>query len=222
MNFLFDLVSSEEEEFTDSKKDVLKYLKIIGVDSRFISLFNDKIYITNLRFSKFSRKREAIFNKQYPKIQVIRSSLFMKICLKSSRSISDSIIPGKTVYIPNDFIAILFEPYTRKYGLKLVFDKNDDYNLEVSSLILDDEVNNIFTDIFSGEGIDFNRINDEKIYPLLLVPKKWIVDFCLIEGINNSFNDDKNNLACSFMEFLDDVSPQFRDNVIKARNYLKN
>ena len=66
MNFIFDVSSltSEEDNFTDSKKDVLKYLKIIGVDSRFISYTPQKIYINNLRFSKFSRKNHHNYKKR--------------------------------------------------------------------------------------------------------------------------------------------------------------
>ena len=48
--------NNEDESFTDSKKDILKFLKIIGVDSRFVSYTPSKLYINNLRFSKFSRK----------------------------------------------------------------------------------------------------------------------------------------------------------------------
>ena len=36
--------NNEDESFTDSKKDVLKFLKIIGVDSRFVSYTPSKIY----------------------------------------------------------------------------------------------------------------------------------------------------------------------------------
>ncbi|MBR1611615.1 MAG: ATPase, partial [Methanobrevibacter sp.] len=68
MDLIFDIsgFSNEKEEFTSSKKDVLKFLKIIGVDTRYISYTPEKIYINNLRFSKFSRTREATFKKQYP------------------------------------------------------------------------------------------------------------------------------------------------------------
>ena len=80
MDFLFDLSNmSQEEEFTDSKEDILKFLKVIGVDTRFVSYTPSKLYINNLRFSKFSRTREKTFYKHYPDIKVIRSSLFMKI-----------------------------------------------------------------------------------------------------------------------------------------------
>ena len=65
MELMFDIsgLTSDEEEFSSSKKDVLKFLKIIGVDTRFISYTPERIYINNLRFSKFSRKREATIQK---------------------------------------------------------------------------------------------------------------------------------------------------------------
>ena len=76
MDLMFNLSNlNENEEFSTSKGDVLKFLKIIGVDTRFVSYTPQKIYINNLRFSKFSRKREATFNNQYPEIEVVRSSL---------------------------------------------------------------------------------------------------------------------------------------------------
>ena len=70
---------------------MLKFLKIIGVDTRFISYTPNKIYINNLRFSKFSRKREETFKKQYSEIDIVRSSLFQKICSKTSKTLSKHI-----------------------------------------------------------------------------------------------------------------------------------
>ena len=95
MDLMFDIsgLTSDEEEFSSSKKDVLKYLKMIGVDTRFISYTPQKIYINNLRFSKFSRTREKTFKKQYPEIDVVRNKLFQKICYKSSKVLSDEIKP---------------------------------------------------------------------------------------------------------------------------------
>ena len=158
MDFIFDVSSltAEEDDFTDSKKDVLKYLKIIGVDTRFISYAPQKIYINNLRFSKFSRKRQETFNKQYPDIEVIRNSLFQKICSKSARTLSD-IEPNSRILIPEDnfIIDIILEPYTRKYGVKLV--RGGEYDLIANPVILDDRVNQIFSTIFSGEGLKFNK-----------------------------------------------------------------
>lgn len=221
MDSLFNLVTAvEEEKFTDSKEDILKFLKIIGVDTRFISLTDNKIYINNLRFSKFSRTREKTFYNQYPEIRVVRSSLFMKICSKTSKVLAGSLYPGVRLYIPegNEFLKIVLEPYTRKYGVKIV---QNDYDFTVSPLILDDEVNNIFSDIFTGTGIDFTRRNPKEIYPLITTEKEWILSFCEIENITFTSKNKNNPLAGDFMNFLEDVAPQYRENVIKACDYLK-
>lgn len=221
MDFIFDVsgLTKEEDEFTDSKKDVLKYLKIIGVDTRFISHTPSKIYINNLRFSKFSRKRQETFNKQYPNIEVVRNSLFQKICSKSAKALSD-IKPNSRILIPKDnfMIDIILEPYTRKYGVKLVND--GEHDLIVNPLILDDEVNHVFSTIFSGEGLKFNK-KDNEIYPLINVPLDWINSFLEMDGYEKIKNENNDELASSFMEFLEDVAPQYRENVLKASDYIE-
>ncbi len=221
MDFIFDVsnLASENEKFSDSKKDVLKYLKIIGVDTRFISYTPEKIYINNLRFSKFSRKRQETFNHQYPDIEVVRNSLFQKICSKAAKSLA-SIKPNSVILIPEDnfMLNVILEPYTRKYGVKLVLDGNHD--LFANPIILDDEVNRIFTDIFSGEGLEFIKREDE-IYPLINVPLDWINSFLEMDGRMKIENENNNELASSFMEFLEDVAPQYRENVLKASEYIE-
>ena len=123
MDLIFDIsnLDTKKEEFSSAKKDVLKFLKIIGVDTRFISYTPNKIYINNLRFSKFSRKREETFKKQYSEIDIVRSSLFQKICSKSSKLLALEIKPNSKILLPEDnfLIELLLEPYTRKYGVKL-------------------------------------------------------------------------------------------------------
>ena len=197
----------------------MKYLKIIGVDSRFISYTPSKIYINNLRFSKFSRKRQETFNKQYPKIEVVRNSLFQKICSKSAKTLSD-IKPNSTILIPEDnfMVDVILEPYTRKYGVKLVHD--GDYDLIVNPVILDDKVNQIFSTIFAGVGIDFNK-KDNEIYPLINVPLNWINSFLEMDGKSKIKNVNNDEIASSFMEFLEDVAPQYRENVLKASDYIE-
>lgn len=221
MDFIFDVsaLTSDEESFSNSKKDVLKYLKIIGVDSRFISYTPSKIYINNLRFSKFSRKRQETFNKQYPKIEVVRNSLFQKICSKSAKTLSD-IKPNSTILIPEDnfMVDVILEPYTRKYGVKLVHD--GDYDLIVNPVILDDKVNQIFSTIFAGVGIDFNK-KDNEIYPLINVPLNWINSFLEMDGKSKIKNVNNDEIASSFMEFLENVAPQYRENVLKASDYIE-
>ena len=222
MDFMFDIsgLSEEKEEFTTSKKDVLKFLKIIGVDSRFISYTPEKIYINNLRFSKFSRKRQETFNKQYPEIEVVRNSLFQKICSKSSKVLSLEIKPNSVILMPHDnfMVDVLMEPYSRKYGVKLVHD--GDYDYMVNPTILDDEVNDIFSTIFSGDGLKFKR-SSNAIYPLINVPLDWINSFLEMDGKDKIKNENNDELATSFMEFLEDVAPQYRENVLKASEYIE-
>lgn len=224
MDLIFDLINTpSKEEFTDSKRDVLRYLKIIGVDTRFVSYTPDKIYINNLRFSKFSKSREKLFNNQYKNIQVVRSKLFQKICSKSSKILAN-IKPKDKILLPNtdspvnDLMYIILEPYTRKYGIKLVL--KGDYNLIANPLILDKQVNNIFSDIFKGNGIDFNRKKENTIYPLINISSQWINDF--FENIGWEILDkEPKNLASEFMEFLEEVSPQYKENVLKATEFIE-
>ena len=213
-------LTSDEDKFSTSKKDVLKFLKIIGVDTRFISYTPQKIYINNLRFSKFSRTREATFNKQYPEIEVVRNKLFQKICSKSSKVLSLEIKPNSRILMPEDnfMIELIMEPYTRKYGVNLVYD--GDYDYKINPLILDDEVNNIFEGIFKGEGLNFSRRDDE-IYPLINVSLDWINSFLEMDGQDILVNENKDELANSFSEFLEDVAPQYRENVVKAAEYIE-
>lgn len=221
------IANNEEESFTDSKKDVLKFLKIIGVDSRFVSYTPSKLYINNLRFSKFSRKREKTFYHQYPQIKVVRSTLFQKICSKSSKILAN-IKPNSKILISdedtslNKLVEIILEPYTRKYGVKLVYSGGYDY--VVNPLIQDDEVNEIFASLFKGEGINFNK-KDNELYPLRNIEKKWINNFLENERFetlkNKNEKDEYVQLANSFMEFLADVAPQFRDNVLRASDYIE-
>ena len=222
MDLMFDVsgFNDEKEEFSNSKKDVLKFLKIIGVDTRFISYTPQKIYINNLRFSKFSRTREATFMKQYPEIEVVRNKLFQKICSKSSKHLALEIEPNSRILMPEDnfIIELLMEPYTRKYGVKLVYD--GEYDFKVNPLILDDQVNDIFEGIFSGGGLNYSR-NPDEIYPLINVSLDWINSFLEMDGQDILENENKNELANSFSEFLEDVAPQYRENVVKAAEYIE-
>jgi hypothetical protein len=221
MDLMFNIsdLTSEEEKFSSSKKDVLKYLKIIGVDTRFISYTPDKIYINNLRFSKFSRTREKTFANQYPEIEVVRNKLFQKICSKSSKVLSLELEPNTKILMPEDnyIVELLLEPYTRKYGVKLVYE--GEYDLRVNPVILDDQVNNIFEGIFNGEGLKYD-LNKNEIYPLINVSLDWINSFLEMDGHELIEFENKNELANSFSRFLDDVAPQYRENVLSAAAFI--
>ena len=221
MDLMFNMaaLAPQEEEFNSSKKDVLKYLKIIGVDTRYISYTPEKIYINNLRFSKFSRKRQATFNRQYPEIEVVRNKLFQKICSKSARHLALEAKPNSRILMPEDnyLVELLMEPYTRKYGVGLVYD--GEYDLRVNPIILDDEVNNIFEGLFNGEGLNYDKRDDE-IYPLVNVSLDWINSFLEMDGQELLDCENKNELALSFSEFLEDVAPQYKENVLNASEFV--
>ena len=246
-DFLSNFVlKDDEKELSDSKKDVMKFLKQIGVDTRFVSFFDDegdiKLYIENLRFSKFSKKRRETFNKHYPDMEVVRSSLFQKICSRSSKTLADSLSPKERILIPrmdddyNKFLYIVIEPYSRKYGIKFIeYDENisaDDFDSVISPLNLNQEVNHILNDIFDGKGIEWDKkldlsniydldLKDKNIiFPFINVPQEWINDFL---GIEKEYEIDYENedIAESFMGFLTEINPQFKENVLAASSFLE-
>ena len=152
-------------------------------------------------------------------MEVVRNSLFQKICSKAAKTLSD-IEPNSTILVPVDnfMIDVILEPYTRKYGVKLVND--GDYDLIANPTILDDEVNQIFSTIFAGKGLEFNK-KDNEIYPLINVPLNWINSFLEMDGRDLIKNENNDELASSFMEFLEDVAPQYRENVLKASEFIE-
>ena len=74
--------------------------------------------------------------KQYPEIEVVRNKLFQKICSKSSKQLALEIEPNSRILMPeeNFIIELLMEPYTRKYGVKLVHD--GEHDLKVNPLTI--------------------------------------------------------------------------------------
>ena len=246
-DFLSNFVlKKDEKELSNSKKDILKFLKRIGVDTRFVSYFEDdnviKLYIENLRFSKFSRKRTETFNKNYPDIEVVRSTLFQKISSRVSKTLAESLNPKETVLIPkidneyNKLLFIVLEPYSRKYGINFIeFDENlsaDDFDSVISPLNLNQEVNHILNDIFEGKGIEWDRKFDLSdvydlnlegkniVFPFINIPQEWINDLL---GIENGYEIDYDNedIGESFMGFLGEINPQFKENVLAASSFLE-
>ena len=74
-------------------KGVLECLDNIGVDNRFISLWNNFLFINNLKFSRFSRRKEELFKAKFPKWTVVRSKILQKMCIRASRVLSKSLNP---------------------------------------------------------------------------------------------------------------------------------
>ncbi len=242
-------------ENTREKKDVLKFLKQIGVDTRFTSIILPHVYINNLRFSKFSRKKEELFQKHFPHIKVVRSTIFQKICSRSSRILGDCIEPREIVLIGKGsapwekLLPIVLEPYTRKYGIKIIETEfpiteisqlslqleDVDFNSIALPLTLDHEVEHVLKQIFSGDKINLKSsekgINLEipekaeleeikLIYPLINVPLEWICSWLELAEVECHIYPEENNLPHDFLLFLEDVVPQVRENILKSTVFL--
>ena len=136
----------------------------------------------------------------------------------------------------NELLYIVLEPYSRKYGISFIeYDENvksEDFDSVISPLNLNQEVNHILNDIFDGKGIewdrkydlsdlyDLNLENKDIIFPFLNVPQEWINDFL---GIEKEYVVDYENedIGESFMGFLSDINPQFKENVLAASSFLE-
>ena len=220
-NFLFDLnIPEEKEEYKNSKSDILRFLKDIGVDTRYVSIWENKIYINNLRFSKFSKRRQNNFELKFKSQKVIRSSLFQEIATNASRELSKTIKPKMKILIKKDvnpLINILLEPYTRKYGVKLVLDENEEYDVIASKLTLDMKIHLICNNIFKGKGINYPVFDKNFIYPLIKVTNKQINDFLGGKILEEKYND----ISGEFIEFLDETVTQYKFNILKSVEYLE-
>ncbi|MCL2156856.1 MAG: hypothetical protein FWH54_02410 [Methanobrevibacter sp.] len=275
----------------NNKNKVLRLLKIIGIDTRYISYTPNTIYINNVRFSKFSKNREETFKKYFPEIEIIRSTIFQKICARSSKILSDRLNPKDNILLLkpqskiDELLEIVLEPYLRKYGItifesnftsmdeaisKLNYDssinenknisKNENKDISInekkninaiaSSLTLNEEVESILSAIFSGNEIKNDKLeNNDKnnniiIYPFINVSNEWInlffenlsdnnfnfknnenkkIKLNNINNYNNILNYENNSktIANSFMEFLDELVPQYKENILKSANFIE-
>ncbi len=208
-------------------RKIIKNLNIIGVDTRYISLYQNSIYINNLKFSKFSRKREEQFNTKYPDINVIRSKIFQKICIKTSRSIKNQIKPKDKIYIEKTgkkediLLEIVLEPYKRKYGITFTNSLSESDKI-ASSKTLDDYVDNYISLMLNGEKITNNQ-EENTIYPLMHVPKKWIGSWIKDTNIDYIKTDDVPNEEIeNIVTFLEGHIPNVSESIQHSVEYLDN
>ncbi|MGB9978454.1 ATPase [Methanobacterium sp.] len=218
-------------------RELAKFLQKIGVDTRFVSIIKDKVYINNLKFSRFSRKKEELFKKSFPEVDVVRSKIFQKICMRASRNLAHCIHPKEKIFLidgddPRNFaLYVILEPYQRKYGIKLIFGKNisESENLDIDSIALpitlDDEAQNILQLMLDGEKIELLSSNEsynykKLIYPLINVPKSWIYSW------TQDTSDNKLNQNYEFSEdlliFLESLVPDIRENLLKSALFISN
>lgn len=224
-----------------TNKELAKFLQIIGVDTRFVSIVGRHIFVNNQRFSRFSNKRQETFIKKFPNYSIIKSKIFQRICTRASRILANTLKPGEKIFIYDDdkcskfILDVIMEPYTRKYGIKLYYGSliEDGSKFDVDSialpLTLDNEVENILGNILNGEKIEVfslkNRYDAKNnlnlIYPLLNVPRSWIIswlgklDYEYKYTINESY-------AVDLMEFFEGFIPDVRENMLKSALYVVN
>lgn len=208
------------------EKTIIKALNKMGVDTRFISMYKNNIYLNNLKYSKFSRKKEEKFRKEYPTIEVKRSKLFQKICIKVSRTVKNQIKPQSKLYIENDntleniLLYILLEPYKRKYGIKIVENQEND-TINVSKDCLNDFCLNYMNLMKNGKKIE-NKLEKNTIYPLKHVDYQWIRDWAESANINYSsrkeYEEDTNK---EIINFLEKHIPNVQESIIQSVKYLE-
>jgi hypothetical protein len=216
------------------KSELLKSLKRIGVDTRFVSIIENRIYINNLKLSRFSRRKEEEFSKFYPQIEVLRSKMLQRTCVRASRNLAHCIHPKDRILLRknkdplNYALYIILEPYQRKYGIDLIFseDIKDSAGLSVdsyaSALTLDHEVINILNQMIHGEKIELissikTRNHKKIIYPLINVPKKWIYSW--LRDKFPKFVVQKYETE-EFLNFLETIIPDIRENLYKSALFV--
>ena len=155
-------------------KEVIDFLAMIGVDTRYISLYKKSIFINNLKFSRFSHRREELFLAKHPDYQIIRSKIFQKMCIRASRYLSKCLNPGEKILIHKNgtcsslILYLILEPYQRKYGIKIIHDDSLEYTTDndvdsvASSITLDQEVGNLIKKMFEGRKIELTSIKTVK------------------------------------------------------------
>ena len=215
--------------------DLIKFLQKIGVDTRFVSIIDSKIYINNLKVSRFSRKKEELFKKSFPEVEVIRSKIFQKICMRASRNLAHCIQPREKIFLIKDddplnfALYAILEPYQRKYGVNLVFgkcmDESKDFDVDTVAmpLTLDDEAENILKLILDGKKIELLSsdevyIGKKLIYPMINVPKSWIYSWT--QKLDNEL-DQNYESAEDLLKFLECLIPDVRENLLKSALFVQ-
>ncbi len=215
-------------------EEILQFLHSIGVDNRFISLWNNFLFINNLKFSRFSRRKEELFKAKFPQWEVIRSKVFQKMCIRASRVLSKSITPRETIFISNDkscanlTLYVILESYTRKYGIKIISGEEDILECRVdcvaSPLTLDGEVENNINQIFHGKKIMPISLNTKFkaikiIYPLINIPESWIESW-IQKNILSCINSPENRVSQDLLKFLEEFIPNVRENILKSSMFV--
>lgn len=214
-------------------KGLISFLQKKGVDTRFISIIENKIFINNLKLSRFSRKKEEEFLITYPEMKVIRSKIFQKICTRASRNLAHVLCPKEKIFLAknddtlNFALHVVLEPYQRKYGIKLIFSDDINETIGVDSIALaitlDHEAENILNSMINGEKIELlsskEFLNSKKmIYPLINIPEAWIYSW--VENKPQEEFEQNYETPEDFLKFLEEIIPDVRENLYKSAFFI--
>ena len=220
----------------EEKQKMVRFLQKMGVDIRFVSIVDGQIFINNFRLSRFSRAKEEFLLEKYPQYTICRSKIFQKICTRASRVLKDALSPRESILLVHDETCVslalyaVLESYSRKYGVKIIYNHRTDkleiknLNSIVLPLTLDDEVENIISEMLNGEKLRLLSSKTAKsgiklIYPLINVPRQWIGSWAEDENFECVANDYK-GLPCEMLEFMEGFIPDVREKMIKSGVYL--
>lgn len=228
------------------KQDVVRSLQKNGVETRFVSIVDDRVYVNNLKLSRFSRKKEEIFLEEFPNFEVRRSKIFQKICSRASRVLKNTLSPHDRIVLSNPSnctnmaLCTVLEPYTRKYGVELLIQNDDvgrwnelklqekklELNMDSMALpiTLDGEVEHILETMLHGDKLELLSSHLSKnglkmVYPLINVPVSWIEKWVEIEGLSCVLEENK-GLPAEILEFLEGFIPDVREKMMSSALYL--
>jgi hypothetical protein len=213
-----------------------EFLHKIGVDTRFVSIMDEHIFINNLKFSRFSRRKEELFLRKFPYYEVVRSKLLQKICTRASRVLKNALKPRDKVFIIKDrncfnlALHIVLEPYTRKYGVKLIFGKSlKDLNVFRADSValpvtLDDEIENIINSMFNGKKIEPLSLNYKfngmkVICPFVNVSRSWIISWLEKQDLKCNYKSEE-SFEKDLINFLEGFIPDVKENMFKSAEFV--
>lgn len=193
--------------------------------------------VNNLRYSRFSRAREEIFYHKFPEVRVNRSKVFQRIATRASRNLKAELKPRDRVALFRDGDCVsqtlyaVLEPYTRKYGIEIIqFELWGELEqLDVDKVALpfhlDCEVESLLEKMLNGDKIslesDRTSFNDHKlIYPLINIPRDWILSWTGSEGIPCT-EDGSGGMAPEMVQFLSSFIPDVREKMYKSAQFLR-
>jgi hypothetical protein len=216
--------------------EAAEFLHKIGVDTRFVSILDEYVFINNLKFSRFSRRKEELFLRKFPYYKVIRSKLFQKICTRASRVLKNVIQPRDKIFLLKDqncfnfTLYAVLESYTRKYGIELILGGclEDATGSGADSIALpitlDDEAESIVELMLNGAKIKPLSFDEEfgilkVICPIVNVPRPWIISWLEKYCLECTY-ENKSSFSKDLIHFLEEFIPDVKENMLKSAKFV--